>query len=334
MIAGSRARRFWANFLEVTDASPEELVRLARSGEWSDSASRRQAAASMHPGIAAWIQRFDALELFSSGMNRRQIREHFKLSEAVTTKKLREINDAVGYDVTGRIETDRADANSLRLARTLRAALIEQPGRLRSDFVELSAGDRDAFRRAFPKLLLRFVRNPENSRATKWRRDEILDSLRSAFDQLPPGEWLTIERWSELEADRPSQGRIRQIFGSWSRALDEAGVPYVPPPAGRPRTHVMTADEAIDEVAIFLLERAGESSMTDEWTTHAREHGLPSIVTLLMITDMTLWETAARAYEQLAPGGKHHQAFCAIVDREWPLPSTEPSPNSDVTRER
>lgn len=58
------------------------------------------------------------------------------------------------------------------------------------------------------------------NRKPAWTKDSTLAALRAWHEQH--GSWPSGNSWEMSASDRPTSSRVRQLFGSWAAAIEEA----------------------------------------------------------------------------------------------------------------
>lgn len=139
-----------------------------------------------------------------------------------------------------------------------------------------------------------------DSRQQTWTQDEILTTLRFAYEELRvPLNLALMKEWSERTGWAvPSQRTYTVKFGSWVDACEQAGVPHTKRiGAVRPGPQPVAADTCWAAARAFLAvcEAKSQSPTMDRYEMLARQQGWPSRNTLILRLNRSWSEVISQA---------------------------------------
>jgi len=260
----------WPQFAARLEMSGDDLVDLALAGQWLDSPVRARAL-NFEPDarvMVRWVKSLDVVQ-----------RHHFEnmsltacgKAMGTTRQRATQLYDALAsvQPIESVSPSKARQESAARKARSLArifgesvAIIREHPGTALDDIAARVLSDPQELRNVLGELSA-FVHDPVWSMrrgASRWSDEDIVACLRkyAAMVSSPVLTRAGYERLARHDQDAPSNYLIIKRFGTWSAALERAGLPYNAKPHDYPWRR--ERQEALSCMVTFVLETGQTSS--------------------------------------------------------------------------
>ncbi len=271
----------WPEFCDLTGTDPDSLVASALDGGWVDSSERARAIESDKGSRATfrWVKALDIAQWHHfEGVTVTECGKRLGFSRQRAKQLLDLLVEAHPFTAPDHADADHqaSEARSRVLAKVFSDAvdvLLREPGIIQGDLAD-RIGCSVTDLTAVLGDLSAFTINPAwavRRGTTKWTDEDLASILRDAHEANGSGP-LTKRVYQQLtEAERgeaPSHALISKRFGSWSNALEFAGLPSNA--TKQDYAWARARDKVLRDMVDFVLE-TGKTSV-GEYGNWAADH--------------------------------------------------------------